>query len=201
MKLTPERLFGKRPLPAFSSPSQLKLSADGRYGSFLFPAEDDRERQELWLVDLADSEPQGADGGEAPPLEPRRAPTGETGDGAASEEDRNESERRRQFGRGVTSYAWHPIRHEILFPANGAAFLLRVAEGSVQRLMPPDTRQSAIRFSATGAHLSYVRGGDLFCRNIASGVETRLTRDGGGTVSNGLADFIAQEEMHRFEGH
>ena len=201
MKLRPERLFGKRPLPAFSSPSQLKLSADGRYGSFLFPAEDDRERQELWLVDLADSEPQAADGGEAPPLEPRRAPIGEADDGAASEEDRNESERRRQFGRGVTSYAWHPTRHEILFPANGAAFLLRVAEGSVQRLTPLDMRQSAIRFSATGERLSYVRGGDLFCRNIASGVETRLTRDGGGTVSNGLADFIAQEEMHRFEGH
>ena len=189
MKLTPETLFGPVPLSG-PVPSQMKLASSGDYGSYLRAADDDRERLELWLVETAT-------------CQTRRLISGvqETGANEETAEERAERERRRQFARGITAYAWHPTRNELLLAANGAAHLLRVAGDSVRRLTPPDTRQSGIRFSSLGNSISYVRDGDLYCLNIANAAETRLTTDGGGTVTNGLADFIAQEEMHRFDGH
>ena len=186
MRLTPERLFGREPLAR--APSQLKLSADGRYGSFLLPADDDRERLELWLVDI--------ESGEA-----RRLLAGAEAAAPETPTERAERERRRQFAHGIVAYQWHPSRHEILFPAEGGARLVDVATGNVRSLTPPGTRQTGARFSAKGNFVSYVRGGDLYVLSLAEGQERRLTTDGGGTVSNGLADFIAQEEMHRFDGH
>ena len=186
MRLTPERLFGREPLAR--APSQLKLSADGRYGSFLLPADDDRERLELWLVDIESGKARRLLAGAGP-----AAPETPT--------ERAERERRRQFAHGIVAYEWHPNRHEILFPAEGDARLVDVATGNVRTLTPPGTRQTGVRFSAKGDFVSYVRGGDLYVLSLADGQERRLTTDGGGTVSNGLADFIAQEEMHRFEGH
>ena len=189
MKLTPARLFGRRPLEFV--PSQPKLSADGRYGSFLLPADDDRERLELWLVDTATAEA-------------NRLLRGDAGDASAAPEtavERDERERRRQFAHGVTAYEWHPEGHWILFPAQGAACLAAVPEGTVRPLTAPGTRQTGIRFSAKGSFVSYVRDGDLYALRVADGAERRLTEDGGGTVANGLPEFIAEEEMHRFDGH
>ena len=185
MKLTPERLFGRQPLSRV--PSQLKLSADGRYGSFLLPADDDRERLELWLVEMAS-------GGL------RRLSAGESGTVPETAEARAERERRRQFSHGVTAYQWHPERHEILLPAAGGVRLLDVESGA-ERVLAPPGEQSGARFSANGNFVSFVRGGDLYALALVDGEVRRLTTDGGGTVNNGLADFIAQEEMHRFDGH
>ena len=199
MKLTPERLFGRKPLPGTAVPTQLKVSADGRYGSCLLAAEDDRERLELWLVDMASAKARRLLTGAATASE----------DAEESREERDGRERRRQFSRGISAYHWHPRKHEILFPAQGGGWLLPVADGTAgeaRQVTPPGTRQSGIRYSAQGNFVSYVRDGDLYCLNIArheygQEEERRLTHGGGGTVSNGLADFIAQEEMHRFDGH
>ncbi len=83
----------------------------------------------------------------------------------------------------------------------GTAFLLDIADDSVRAITPPGTRQTDMRFSPDGSRVSYVRDGNLYCCELAAEREVQLTADGGGTVSNGLADFIAQEEMHRFEGY
>ena len=188
MKLTPEALFGRTPV-APPTPSSLEVSPDGRFGSYLRRADDDRERLELWLVDMASAETWRLLSGE-------EAAAVET-----TEEEAAERERRRMFARGVTAYAWHPDGERILVPAGGAAFLVSVADGALRRVTPPNTRQSGFRLSPKGTFLSFARAGDLFVLRLADGNETRLTRDGGGTVSNGLAEFIAQEEMARFNGH
>ena len=194
MRLTPAALFGPVHLPG-PVPSQVKISPDGKSASYLRPADDNRERLELWLLALASGKT-------------RRLPTaiaeqasGATTDAEMTDAERAERERRRQFSHGIAAYAWHPVRDEILFAAKGAAFLLRVADGVVRQATPPHTRQSGIRYSAQGNFVSYVRAGDLYYTSVASGAETRVTHDGGGTVTNGLPEFIAQEEMGRFEGH
>ena len=186
MKLTPARLFGRQPLSRV--PSQLKLSADGRYGSFLLPADDDRERLELWLVEMASCQLRRLFAGEAEAV-PETA------------EARAEREWRRQFSHGVTAYEWHPERHEILLPAAGGVGLLDVEMGTERVLVPPGEGPAGARFSARGSFVSFVQGGDLYALAVEYGEVRRLTTDGGGTVTNGLADFIAQEEMHRFAGH
>jgi dipeptidyl-peptidase-4 len=49
--------------------------------------------------------------------------------------------------------------------------------------------------------LSYVRDGDLYAMDLAGNHEIRLTDDASPTLKNGLPDFLAAEEMHRFQGH
>ena len=171
-------------------PSQVKISPDGTCASYLRPADDNRERLELWLVELSS-------GATRQLLAEVDEPTAT----AMTAQEKAERERRRQFAHGITTYAWHPTRSEILFPANGAAFVLDVADQTVRPITPPNTRQSGIQYSPRGSFVSYVRDGNLHFTNIASGEETRLTRDGAGTVTNGLPEFIAQEEMGRFVGH
>ncbi len=189
MKLTPEALFGRTPI-APSTPSSLEVSPDGRFGSYLRRADDDRERLELWLVDMASAKTW------------RLLSGNETAAEESTEEEDAERERRRMFAHGVTAYEWHPDGDHILIPAGGAAFLVSVADGALRRVTPLNTRQSGFRLSPKGTFLSFVRDTDLFVLCLADGAETRLTHDGGGgTVSNGLAEFIAQEEMARFDGH
>jgi dipeptidyl-peptidase-4 len=49
--------------------------------------------------------------------------------------------------------------------------------------------------------VSFVRDQDLHVFELATGRERALTTDGVGTVSNGVAEFIAQEEMDRQTGY
>ena len=62
------------------------------------------------------------------------------------------------------------------------------------------TRASGFQLSPTNRYLSYVRDNDLYVRDISNPQsidgEIRITADGDELVSNGLADFIAAEEMH-----
>lgn len=188
MKLTAEILFGSTPVAPLT-PSSLKVSPDGRFGSYLRPADDDRERLELWLVDMASAETW------------RLLSGTETAAAESTAEEAAERERRRMFARGVTAYAWHPDGAHILVPAGGAAYLVFVGDRTMRRVTPPNTRQSGFRLSPKGTFLSFVRAGDLYALHLADGVEMQLTQDGGGTVTNGLAEFVAQEEMARFDGH
>ena len=189
MRLTLEALFGPTPLTG-PTPTQVKLSPDGRFASFLRPSADDRERLQLWLMDLGR--------GHAKALSPDLA-TPVAGEMTA--EERAERERRRSFAGGITSHQWHPRGGHVLLVAHGAAYMAGIAGGAAVAATPTRSRQTGIRLSPRGTHLSYVRDGDLFTKALDTGVERRLTTDGGGTVSNGLPEFIAQEEMHRFDGH
>ncbi len=57
------------------------------------------------------------------------------------------------------------------------------------------------RFSPDGSHVACVRNGDLYLYDAATGAEQRLTDSATGDVSNGLAEFAAQEEMLRRQGY
>ena len=186
MKLDPATLFAPTPL-AGRPPSQVKFSPDGTLLGFLRPAADDRERLELWLHEV----------GGATRLVP--IDLGSVDVERLSDAERGERERRRQFSRGVTSWSWHPASGAVLVPHAGAAYLHRLADDTTHRLTPVNA--SAVRLSPDGKRIAYVRDGDLFIYDIDGGEGRRLTTDGGGTVTNGLPEFVAQEEMHRFEGH
>src|SRR5690606_995664 len=52
-----------------------------------------------------------------------------------------------------------------------------------------------------GGYGSFVRGRNLWVVDLASGREVQLTRDGGGAIGNGVAEFVADEEMGRHTGY
>src|SRR5206468_9734463 len=72
---------------------------------------------------------------------------------------------------------------------------------NVRRLT--DTKETEIdpKVSETGRYLSFLRNQNLYVIDLARGREHALTTDGGGTLSWGAAEFVAQEEMDRHTGY
>ena len=187
-RLPVRRLFADPPLGG-RPPTQLKVAPDGSRVALLRPARDDRERLDLWCWDRASGR-----------LE-ERVNAAAWKDGVPTAAERAERERRRQFAGGITAYSWHPDGHRVLLAAGGQAVLHDFRSGAMSQVTRPETRQTGITLSRTGRYVSAIRAGDLYLHDLHTGAEHRVTADGGGTVTNGLPEFVAQEEMHRFEGH
>src|SRR2546423_935100 len=58
-----------------------------------------------------------------------------------------------------------------------------------------------LKFSPEGNYVSFIRNANLFLIDVRTQKEIQLTRDGGGLIKNGMAEFIAQEEMDRDTGY
>lgn len=188
-QLTLERLFAS---PSLSGPTPrlLKLSPDGHLAAMLRNRPDDRERYDLWAVDTTT--------GQARML----VDSARVGTGARlSEEEMMQRERARLSGvRGIVNYDWAPDGRSILVPLDGDLYVADL-EGNVRRLTnTPETELNA-QISRTGRYLSFIRDQNLYVVEAVTGAEHRLTTDGGGTVSWGSAEFVAQEEMKRRTGH
>jgi len=191
-RLTVERLLADPPLSG-TLPQQPALAPDGSYLCYLRAADDDRERLDLWRCEVDSAAHRcWIDARRLRELIPGGAPTGA---------EKAERERRRQFAHGITRFAFSPDGGAVLLPVEGAAVLFDTASEQFRRVTPAGTRQTDLRFSPKGRYLSYVRDNDLYCLDLDSGRETAVTRDGSATVCSGRADFLAQEEMHRFEGY
>ena len=194
--LTPERLFAE-PALRLAQPSQFKISPCGNYVSFLQPNDTKTSILDLWIFDrtseqrfcllaaatLADEEKENIS--------------------ALSPTERAERERRRQFTQGITEYFWRPNTASVVACIDGQAFLADIEQSEPTLLTNRDKRQAAFSISPNGEFLSYVRNGDLYYLNLSDPkkAEHRTTDDASATLSNGAADFLAAEEMHRFKGH
>ena len=189
-ELTVERLFSNPPLTG-TLPSEVKFAPDGTYVAYLKPAEDNRERLDLWRMDLASNEHQlWVDASSL--IDP---------DEILTDAEKAERERKRLFATGITSYAFSPDGSHLLIPAGGRGYLFDVSSAELSCFTPTGSRQTDFTFSPKGTYISYVRDGNLYYYDRTTGAEVAVTRDGGGLIANGIADFIAQEEMHRFTGH
>jgi dipeptidyl aminopeptidase/acylaminoacyl peptidase len=67
--------------------------------------------------------------------------------------------------------------------------------GKAVRLTKAPGRKEVPTFSPDGRFVAHVRGGNLYLTDIATQTERALTSDGGGDVSNGLADWVYGEEI------
>ena len=72
---------------------------------------------------------------------------------------------------------------------------------AVRRLTSTDAYETDARFSPRSNFVSFVRDQNLYVIDLATGKERAVTREGGGLVSFGMAEFIAQEEMDRDTGY
>ena len=57
------------------------------------------------------------------------------------------------------------------------------------------------KISPKGRYLSFVRDQNLFVIDLSNNEERQLTSDGKGTIHNGEAEFVAQEEMGQTSGY
>ena len=187
--LTLERLF-QSPSLSGPTPRSLKLSPDGRYATLLRNRAEDKDRFDLWAVDTTS--------GQARML----VDSLKLGTGAeVSEEEKMRRERLRIAGtKGITAYEWAPDGRSILVPLEGDLYVATL-DGNTRRLTQTAETELDAQVSKTGRFLSFVRDQNVFVADARSGGERQLTTDGGGTLSWGSAEFVAQEEMGRRTGH
>lgn len=162
--------LARYPRPGTAAPAKIAFAPDGRRLTFLFSEAGGLERA-LWELDLA--------GGE------RRVLVSARGVDALSRDDELRRERQRLRETGVTHYAWAQEAAVLLVTQGGDA----IVDGQVLARGVVDPQ-----LSRDGQLLAFVRDSELW----ADG--RRLTFDAEPGLTNGLADYVAQEEMHRASG-
>jgi dipeptidyl-peptidase-4 len=189
-----ERLFAA---PDLSGPTLrgVKISPDGKLIAYLRAREDDKDRFDLWAYDVAAKRDRL--------LVDSRTLAGADRALSVDEEARRERQRTSAYS-GIVEYSFAPDSHQLLIPLNGDLYiydLARKPKDAVRRLTTTDSYETDARFSPRSHYVSFVRDQNLFIIELASGTERAITREGGGTLSFGMAEFIAQEEMDRDTGY
>jgi dipeptidyl-peptidase-4 len=192
-ELTIDRLFDAPPLSG-ATISGLKFSPDGSRITFLRGNPADKDRLDLWQFTLADQRLQPLV--EADVLQGKAL--------ALSDEERSRRERQRTAAfSGILEYSFAPSGHGILFPLNGRLYFVDLAHpgrGAIELTSGTGFATDAA-FSPRGGYVAYIRDQNLWIHDFAHADDKPLTSDGGGTVKNGVAEFVAQEEMGRNTGY
>lgn len=187
--LTLERILAS---PALSGPAvrKLKISPDGSRVTFLRPRDDDRQQLDLWEFNVAEKTTRRL-------INSRRLQPTEQ----LSAEEQARRERNRSGGlRGIVDYSWSPDSKQILVPLADSLYRIEVAHpDQTHKLLSGEFSDSKI--SPRGRYVSFVRKQNLFVIDLKDGKTSQLTRDGGGTIHNAEAEFVAQEEMNQHTGY
>jgi dipeptidyl-peptidase-4 len=201
--LSPASVFldpGLRILP----PTQFRIAPTGKFISYLKSNTKTPQQMDLWRYDIDEKVHTRWINAAAVEIKQGSDVT------ELSDAERAERERKRQFTFGVTAYNWLGQTEQALVTVNGQAYIVSTDQAKAPRpLSDVEDRQNAYKSSPSGEKISFVRNGDLYIKEIAEdknagniiGKELRITIDASDTISNGLADFLAAEEMHRFDGH
>jgi dipeptidyl-peptidase-4 len=192
-ELTIDRLFDA---PALSGPAilGLQMSPDGSRVTYLKGKADQKDRLDLWEYNIGDGENRLLVDSNV------LSPHGER----LSDEEAGRRERQRTAAlSGILEYSFSPSGKALLFPLAGKLYYFELGGGNTAPLEIATAggfvTDAAV--SPSGSHVAYVRDQNLFVFDIASRQETALTSDGGGAIKNGMAEFIAQEEMDRANGY
>ncbi|HEX4814769.1 MAG TPA: prolyl oligopeptidase family serine peptidase [Nonomuraea sp.] len=115
-------------------------------------------------------------------------------------EERARRERSREAAGGVVAYATDRAVTRASFALSGALYVAELATGEARRL---DTPGAVIdpRLSPDGRHVAYVTSGALRVHDLITGEDRALATPESDTVTYGLAEFIAAEEMDRMRGY
>ena len=193
-KLTLEAITGDKPL---SGPSLMKpaISPDGTRVTFLRGKDDDRFQLDLWEYDIASGET-------------RRLVDSKVvlpGEETLSDEEKARRERQRIAAfSGIVDYQWAPSSQALLFPLGGELYLYDLGDDvadPVRKLTSGTGFATDPKVSPGGAYVGFVRERNLWLIDLATGREIQLTEDGSDTIGNGVAEFVADEEMDRHTGY
>jgi dipeptidyl-peptidase 4 len=193
-ELTIDRLFDA---PALTGPAivGLKISPDGSRVTYLQGKPDDKDRLDLWEYDIREGRSRILVDSKA------LAPDHEK----ISDEELNRRERQRTAAlSGILEYSFAPSGRALLFPLGGNLYycdLDKPAKDAVVEINHSASFASDAAISPAGGYVAFVRDQNLHLYDLAARREQALTSDGGGPIKNGMAEFVAQEEMDRSTGY
>ena len=187
--LTPERINSS---PALSGPSlrAARISPSGEFVTVLQGRDDDASQQDLWAYDL--------DSGEGRLLVSSTDLLGQPE--ILSAEEKNRRERARQYGRGIITYSWVGD-NLLLFPLGGDIYLYDLETQKSRQVTATPDFETDPKVSGDGSKVTYVRGNELYIKDIKTGLERQLTKGATDTIRNATASFVVQEELDRWTGY
>jgi dipeptidyl-peptidase-4 len=118
-----------------------------------------------------------------------------------SDEEKARRERLRLAARGIATFELARDGQRVLVPLSGRLFVIERATGAAKELTSTAGQAIDAHFSPDGRQVACVRNGDLYVIDIESERELRLTDGATETLTHGLAEFVAQEEMGRMRGY
>ncbi|WP_157249501.1 S9 family peptidase [Nonomuraea typhae] len=115
-------------------------------------------------------------------------------------EERARRERSREQAGGVVAYSTDADVTLAAFALAGGLYLTELASGRTRKI---ETAGAVVdpRLSPDGQSLAYVSGGAFHVHDLASGRDRALAAPESPTVTYGLAEFIAAEELERMRGY
>ncbi len=114
-------------------------------------------------------------------------------------EEKARRERQRQSLRGFTSFQMSKDGSLLLVILSGKVYVVRRSDLSFTAL--PGENWIDPRFSPDGKFVAGVKDRELHVIDLATNTVSTVTRGASATVSNGVSEFVAQEEMKRDEGY
>ena len=110
-------------------------------------------------------------------------------------------ERTRTSIRGIVSVQASDDGKTLLIPLGAQVFVLDRANGASRALDLGAGYPDDPRLSPDGKRVGFLRDGDLWIADVAGGAPRQLTKKDGPDVTNGAAEFVAQEELDRTRGY
>ena len=183
------------PPPGSLYPLSCRFSPDGQLLTFLYPEDSSGQRQ-IFYVDCKDRT-----------LQPRKYSTLASSTSTdVSPEEQARRERMRLFTGGMISYQWVGSNkgsdQKMVVPFGGRVLKAK-KDGNFKVLYDAEKGTCTDpTMSPDGKKVAFVIEQDLYVMNEEDPASlTRLTKHGAQAgVSCGLADYLAQEEMDRYEG-
>lgn len=193
-KLTLDAITGALPLsgPTLMKP---KVAPDGSQVGFLRGKDTDRNQLDLWTYDIGS--------GKTRVLVDSKVVLPGTETLSDAEKARRERQRIAALS-GIVDYQWSPDARTLLFPLGGELYLYdlqKQGRAAVRQLTHGEGFATDAKLSPRGGFVSFIRARDLWVIELASGEQRRLTHDGSATIGNGVAEFVADEEMDRHTGY
>ena len=188
-QLTFERVFASPGLNG-PAPRGVKLSPDGRWLTLLRNRAEDRERYDLWGYERSSGQWRML-------VDSLKLSPGRT----LSEAEKMQRERLRIGDlKGIVSYDWSADGKALLVPLDGELYLARL-DGTTTHIPGVGANPLNARLSEKGHYLSFVRDRRLWVAPLTGSDPHAITPgETADTVHWGEAEFVAQEEMARFDG-
>jgi dipeptidyl-peptidase-4 len=183
--------LGRLPLPGTDVPAAIAFTPDGDALTYLHSGAGSLVRS-LWWHDLRTGERRVI----ASPL------PGTEREETLGDEERLRRERTRTSELGVTEFAWaaHAGVPTLVVRIGGKVLAGVGGDGAELRALDGVDGVSCAVVAPDGRHVAFVREGDLWAASLDGVPPRRLTADAEPGVFNGLAEFIAAEELDRHEG-
>ena len=189
--------IAKFPPPGMSTPVSFSFSPDDRLLTYLYGPDRSPVRQ-LYALDTGT--------GESRVIQATVEPESED----LSIEEQLLRQRQRQLGQGIVRYSWADGDDVILIPAQSGIYVKHVPYPDTGD--GPDAQARLVvsgdgapiqdpQLSPDGSQVAYVRDAEVYVCPTSGGEPRQLTHGARGTGrTHGLAEYIAQEEMHRLHG-